>query len=387
MKYLLSFAAVAGLLAGVAWWGVPREPLLQAIGLQSAVTAPAGPTGAGSGSARSDIGPAVVEVAQARKAQRTRDIKAIGSLQSDESVQLAPEIAGRIAEIVFTEGRPVKKGDVLVKLDAALAEAELAQSRARLTLAEANNDRARALSRTGNVTERSRDEAVATFETARAEVELNKTRVDKHTLRAPFDGVAGVRSVSVGAYVSAGTPIVNIEKIDRLKVDFQVPELNLRDVKTGQSLDVKVDALPQRAFTGEIYAINPQIDVNGRALQVRARLANADGALRPGLFARIAIKGQSEDEVVLIPESAVLPRGGDTFVFRIDNGKAVEERVVLGARSGGEVEIVEGLSSGVTIVTAGQQNLRNGAAVEIVTSRASPPLPPAAIPTGSTRRS
>lgn len=315
-------------------------------------------------------GPVTVEVADARMATAANDIRAIGSLQSDEAVKLAPEIAGRVSEIVFAEGRPVKQGDIIVKLDDALARAELAQAKARLELAAANNQRARTLSRSGNVTERTSDEAQANFETATAERELAQARLDKHVLRAPFDGVAGVRTVSVGAFVTAGMQIVNIEKIDQLKVDFKVPELYLSAIKIRQQIELQVDAFPDRTFTGEIYAINPLIDVNGRALQIRARLANTDQTLRPGLFARVLVKGLATREVVIVPEAAILPRGGDTFVYRVESGKAFETRVKTGERKNGEVEILEGLLGQAVIVVAGQQKLRDGSPVEIVPTAA-----------------
>lgn len=324
-------------------------------------------------------GPATVEVARARQAKAANDIRAIGSLQSDEAVKLAPEIAGRISEIVFAEGRPVKQGDVIVKLDDALARAELAQAKARLDLASANNQRARTLSRSGNVTERTSDEAQAAYETATAERELAQARLDKHVLRAPFDGNAGVRTVSVGAFVTAGMPIVNIEKIDTLKVDFKVPELYLSTVTVRQQIEIQIDAIPGRTFTGEIYAINPLVDVNGRALQIRARLANIDQTLRPGLFARVIVKGLAEREVVMVPEAAILPRGGDTLVFRVENGQAFETRVKTGERKNGEVEILEGLLGEAVVVVAGQQKLRDGAAVEIVPAAPAPAQPPAGV--------
>lgn len=314
-------------------------------------------------------GPVAVEASKVRQATKSSDIKAVGSLQSDESVQIASEIAGRIADIPFKEGQPVKSGDVIVRLDEALAKAEVADAQARQTLATANNDRARTLSRTGIVTGRSRDEAVSNFATSNAALELAQTRLEKHTLKVPFDGVAGVRAVSVGAYIGVGAPIVNIEKIDTLKVDFKVPEIYLEKIKVGQKIEVLVDALPGKTFTGEIYAINPQVDVNGRALQIRARLANPEMMLRPGLFARIVIKGMTAQEVTLVPESAIVPRGGESFVYKVENGQAIESRVKLGERKNAEVEILEGLAVTATVVTAGQQKLRNGAPVEIVTTK------------------
>jgi membrane fusion protein, multidrug efflux system len=317
-------------------------------------------------------GAIAVEAAIARGATTTTDIRAIGSLRSDESVQVASEIAGRIEAISFTEGGTVNAGDVLVKLDDDLAQAEVADAKARFDLAEANYERAKKLSRTGNVTEKAIDEAAATFETARAAVELQRVRLSKHVIKAPFPGRVGIRKVSPGAFIAIGTAIVNLEKIDVLKVDFKLPELFLPSVTIGQTVDVLVDALPGRTFTGEIYAIDPQVDVNGRALALRARLPNADNVLRPGLFARVLVKGKQTREVVLAPESAIVPRGGETFVFRIDAGKAIEAKVKLGERRGAEVEILEGVPPNTQLVTAGQLKLRNGVAVEVIDAGPAP---------------
>ena len=307
-----------------------------------------------------------VEVATARAASTRTDVRGIGSLRSDESVQIASEIAGRVAELNFKEGEAVKAGDVLVKLDDALATAEVADAQARYDLANANMDRAKQLSRTGNITEKVIDETTAAFEIARAALELQKVRLSRHTITAPFSGTVGIRNVSPGAFVPVGTPIVNIEKIDVLKVDFKLPEAFLSSIKVGQAVNMTVDAFPGQTFAGQIYAIDPQVDINGRALRLRAKSENTNLQLRPGLFARIAVEGQDKREVVLVPESAILPRGGETFIFRIEGGKAIEGKVKLGERRGAEVEIVEGIAPQATVVTAGQLKLRNGVAVEVV---------------------
>lgn len=363
MRALLLGVLLCG--AGAVWWLYGTAGGDPTSGLRApAADQDQGRTGATGGSPQ--VRAVAVEVATARAVRTSTDIRAIGSLQSDETVQLAPEIAGRVFEIDFIEGSPVKAGDVLVRLDDALAKAEVKDAEARLSFAEANDERARQLSRTGNVTERSRDEAATNLETARAAVELATTRLDKHLLRAPFDGIVGVRKVSVGAFVPVGTPVVNIEKIDSLKVDFKVPEIHLTAISPGQIVDVTVDAIPGRVFEGKIYAINPQVDVNGRALQVRARIDNKDLLLRPGLFARILIKGAVERDGIVVPEGAILPRAGDNFVFRVEQGLARQVRVRLGDRSAGQVEISEGLAAGDIVVTAGQQKLRDGTPVESV---------------------
>lgn len=349
------------LLAGAAAWWASSAPA-------TTTAAVAQQKGKGKGAVGARV---PVETAVSRAEKRTTDIPAVGNLRSDENVQIAPEVAGRIADIAFEEGEAVKQGDVLIRLDDALARAEAAETEARFNLAKANFDRAETLTKSRNIAERAYDEARANFESARAAVELARVRVDKHEIRAPFPGVVGIRMHSVGAFVSIGTTIVNLEKIDVLKVDFKVPEIFYADVHVGQSIEVTADALPGRTFNAEIYAINPLVDVNGRALQVRARLANPELVLRPGLFARVSVKGRQAREVVLVPESALVPRGGETFVYRVEGGKAVESKINVGGRLAGEVEIIEGLDSGATIVVAGHQRLRDGIAVDVV--MAAPP--------------
>jgi membrane fusion protein (multidrug efflux system) len=335
----------------------------------------ASPKGASKKDGGRSARPIAVESAVARATTATSDFRSIGSLQSDESVQIAAEIAGRVSGIAFTEGQSVEAGAELVRLDDALAQAEVADVQARYGLAQANFDRAQALSRTGNVTGKAQDEAVANFEIARAAVELAKTRLSKHVIHAPFPGRVGIRKLSLGAYIPVGTSIVNLEKIDVLKVDFKLPEMFLPNIGVGQEIEINVDALPGRTFKGEIFAIDPLVDVNGRAIKVRARMENPGLVLRPGLFARILVKGQQSREVVMVPESAIVPRGGETFVYRIENGKATEARVEVGERRNGEVEILQGLLADTAVVTAGQQKLRNGADVEVIVSDERPRVP------------
>jgi membrane fusion protein, multidrug efflux system len=355
-------------------WATPGESAMQA-------NAPAsGAQGRGEGQARTGGGDGQrgerrggggggravpVEVAVARKATATDDLWAVGSLRSDESVQVSSELTGRIAEIAFREGDPVKEGQVLVKLDDALVAAEVTDAKARLDLAQANYERAQSLSRSGSGTDRALDEATSALGIARAALQLAETRLAKLSIAAPFDGVVGLRDISVGAYVTPGAAIVNLEKIDRLKLDFRLPETVLSEVKVGQDVEVRVDAFRDRTFSGEVYAIDPQVDVNGRSLRIRARIANPDLQLRPGLFARVIIKGLEERQVVRVPESAVVPSGNDKLVFSIVGGKAKENKVTTGRRRAGEVEVLTGIEEGTQVVVSGQGRLRDGAQVEV----------------------
>jgi membrane fusion protein (multidrug efflux system) len=309
-----------------------------------------------------------VETAVARPDTASSVIEAIGSLLSDESVQISSEVAGRIADIAFKEGQGVEAGDILVRLDDAVARAELADAKARLELAGANYERTRSLAKTGSATERAQDEAKSALATARAAVELIEVRLEKLAIKAPFPGTAGIRNVSVGAYVTPGSPIANLEKIDELKADFKVPETFLSRIEVGQAIEVSVDALPGRTFPGKVYAIDPMVDVNGRALTIRARVPNPDQVLRPGLFARVKIQAGDEQEVVTVPEEAVVPQGKDNIVFKVVDGRAVATTVSLGARKAGGVEITKGIEPGQTVVTAGHSRLRDGSPVDVVTS-------------------
>jgi membrane fusion protein (multidrug efflux system) len=306
-----------------------------------------------------------VEVAAASTKTMSDDITAVGSLLSDESVQIAAETSGRVSEIRFTEGDVVAARAVLVTLDDSLSAAQLADAEARLTLAKANHERAVSLRKSGTASQTTLDTVTSELAIAQAAYDLIKAQQEKLSIRAPFPGVLGFRTVSPGAYVTAGTALVNLEKIDRLKVNFSVAEYYLSQLKVGQKIEIVADALPGTRFEGQIYAIDPAVDVNGRAIRVKATLPNEDGKLRPGLLARITVKGAPRTAVT-IPESALVSRGSDFLVFKADNGKAKETKVLAGRRENGFVEILEGVEAGQQVVIAGQARLRDGADVEIV---------------------
>jgi membrane fusion protein (multidrug efflux system) len=363
MRKRITIAAALMLFAGVSFYALNSGDITIPVSGKSDVAAE---TTAGK-DRKGQRRPAPVEVASATKTVSATEILAIGSLMSDESVEVTSETAGRVEEILFAEGNRVNSGDVLVKLDDSLALAELKDAEARLGLAQATYNRSRGLQKTGAVTRQALDEALTNLEVAKAAVELARTRAAMMQVKAPFDGILGFRTVSVGAYVTAGTKLVNLEKIDELKVGFSVPEVFLAQLSPGQKVEVAVDAWPGEIYEGTIYAINPHIDVNGRALQVRASLDNNSMKLRPGLLARVIVKGKDEKQVMMVPESAIVPRGGDTLVYRLENGKAIETAVTIGRRRNGQVEILEGLKANAQVVTAGQSRLKNGSEVEIVT--------------------
>jgi membrane fusion protein, multidrug efflux system len=307
---------------------------------------------------------APVEVAVVESVPFARGLNAIGSLLSDESTMVSAEVAGRVAEIRFSEGQPVKKGAVLVVLDAAVAQAELSQARANLALAQSRFDRSSRLQNAGFVSAEAREDASNALKLQQASVELAQAKLDKTRVVAPFDGVIGLRSVSVGEFVTPGQHIAPLEAVSMLKVDFRLPERNVADVKVGQTLTLSVDAMPGRTFEGVVYAVSPLIEAGGRSVLVRARVDNAAGLLRPGMFARVQLI-TSESMALVVPESALSPSGQSQFVYRVVEGAAERVLVQLGERRGGLVEIVGGLQAGDWVVFSGLQSMRPNVAVTV----------------------
>ena len=313
---------------------------------------------------------APVELAKASSASLSDDVTAIGTLLARESVAIAPETSGRIAEILFEDGARVAAGAPLFKLDSDLANAALTEAKARMVLAEANYGRSQTLRKSGNLAQSSFDAALYELEVARAAVETAIVHLNKLTISAPFSGTLGFRTVSEGAYVNAGTTLVELDQVDRLQASFSVPELQQALIEVGQQVAVSADALPGQTFSATISAIDPSIDVNGRALQLRADLDNADGKLKPGLLVRLTIKGVTR-QTVTVPESAIVQRGTESFIFVAEDKTASERKVRLGKRMPGIIEILEGVDAGAEVVVAGTTRLSNGAAIEVIASTTS----------------
>lgn len=307
-----------------------------------------------------------VEAARVEVGRLAERVTAVGTLRSNESVIIRPEIAGRVVSIDFDEGQPVEKGDLMIALDDSVHSAELAEAEARLELAKRNFKRVEELHAKDVATTRSRDEAQSMLSIGTAAIELARAKLAKTRIAAPFSGIAGLRKVSVGDYVTVGQDMVNLEDIDTIKADFQVAEKFLSAVAPGQSIRIGVDAYPGRDFEGEVYAINPRIEEAGRSIVIRARVPNTERLLRPGLFARVTLILETRENAITVPEQAIVPRGEDQFVFTIVDSKVRQTKVKIGTRRDGRVEIVEGLDADDVVVTAGQLKIHDGAAVSII---------------------
>jgi membrane fusion protein (multidrug efflux system) len=361
----LGAAAVGGY-----WLGARNAPAAPAAGASSGV--PQASAGASkSGGATGSVAVETVRVAQQPMPQT---ITAVGSLRSDESITVRPEVAGRISAIVFQEGQRVAKGATLIRLDPAINEAEVQQSRANLKLAQSKYDRAVDLAKSNFISSQAKDEAENNLRVAEAGLQLAEAKLAKTEIKAPFAGVIGLRVVSVGDYVKEGADVVNLESIDPLKVDFRVPEIYLKQVQVGQTLQVQLDAMPGKSFEGKVLALNPLVDAAGRSIVIRALVRNQDTSLRPGMFARVRLITKDDQIALVVPEQAIVPQGDEQYVFRVADGRANRVKIEVGQRRDGMVQVVNGLDQSDVVVTAGQLKLRDGAPVTVAAGgNAAPP--------------
>lgn len=385
MKNHVTWLATAGLLAvaalayfGNQWMSPGPNAVVGTADAAAAVKGTGSSSGKSGGAAKGPgatpgkgAGAVPVEVVLLKRSQVQEDVQAVGSLRSNESVVLRPEVAGRIAQIGFRDGQAVRKGQVLVALDATLNEAEVAKARAELQLAASNQKRTADLASKAFVSGAAQEQADSSVQVLEANLKLAEARLAKMRILAPFDGVVGIRNVSIGDYVKDGADLVNIEDVQTLKADFRLPERLLTLVKPGQQVEIVADALPNERFGGVVDAINPRIDASGRSLEMRARLANRGGLLRPGMFARVRVIVGSRDNALLVPEEAIVPSGEDFYVFKVvggNDGGATAQRVKVrtGVRRDAKVEIVEGLAEGDRVVTAGMRLARDGQQVRVV---------------------
>jgi len=314
-----------------------------------------------------------VEVTPVAVLPVSRGVSAVGNLRSQDSVVLRSEIAGRLHTIGFAEGGQVRRGQVLVRLDDAVARAELQQAQANLSLVRSQYQRAQELSAQGFISYQARDEAASQLRVQQAAVALAQARLDKTVITAPFDGLIGLRNLSVGDYVSAGDELVPLESIDPLNVDFRIPEQYLAQVAVGATLAVQFDAFPGQTRQGVVKAMSPLVDVGGRSILLRASIPNADAKLRPGMFARVQLRF-SDGQAMLIPEAALAPSGRAQYVYRVHDGKAQRLEVQIGQRRDGWVEVLSGLDADAQVVVSGLQKIRDGASVHVQLADMTPPV-------------
>lgn len=296
-------------------------------------------------------------------------LKAVGSLRAVNGAALSLELAGVVDAIEFQSGDDVPAGKVLLRLRADSDIASLHALQATADLAQVNYDRDYKQLKAQAVSQATLDTDLANLRNARAQVAAQQATVDKKVLRAPFAGHLGIRAVDLGQYLNAGTAVVNLEQLDPIYVDFNLPQQALDRLKPGQAVSVLIDAFPGQTFAGKVRAIDPALDPNSRNAQIRAEFGNPDHKLLPGMYATLDIDVGAPERHITLPQTAITynPYGSTVFVVQ-KNGAALTARqtfVTTGATRGDQVAVLTGVNDGDVVVTAGQVKLRNGSPVAI----------------------
>lgn len=301
-------------------------------------------------------------------------IEAVGTGYARESVVISANVTERVKALHFRDGQTVEKGQVLAELSISEETADLARARARLKEAELQLERVKQLAGRGYATHASLDQRTAERDSARATMQSIQARIDDRVIRAPFSGIVGLRNVSPGLIVTAGTPLVEISDISTIKLDFTIPESYLSQVDVGQEVQARVSAFGGQEFTGRITAIDPQIDPVTRSASVRALIDNPTLKLRPGMLMTVGIIREQRDALA-VPELAVVAEGREKYVYTVnEDGKTVARtRILTGERQPGYVEVTAGLQPGDLVVSEGVVKLRDGAPVKLLKSASNEP--------------
>ena len=283
----------------------------------------------------------------------------VGTLKSNESVVIRPEIEGVIRSIYFKSGEPVSKGDILLSLEDGVYRAMRKEAQAKLDLYTGKHERAKILYDRKSGTLKEKEEMFAQVTIAQAELDKASTQLRKATIRAPFDGVVGLKNISPGAYVRTGEDLVTLDALDPMKVEFRLGENMIDKIEVGKKVQIEIDGFPDNVFEAVIEAIDTNIDPLGHSIRVRAHLENKEDLFKPGLFGKVKLLTSIHEDVVMIPESAVESRGNQEYVYRVEDGKARYTVVKTGGRNGEKVEILSGLNPGQTVVVAGQMKVQD----------------------------
>tara|TARA_A100000171_G_C2132071_1_gene147424 strand:- start:1144 stop:2490 length:1347 start_codon:yes stop_codon:yes gene_type:complete len=304
-----------------------------------------------------------VEVEEVRIGSMTRTITAVGTLRAQQTVILRPEINGVIAKIHIDGGEYVNEGDPLFTLEDRLFRAEVKEAEAKLALARVQNKRATKLEAQKFGSAVNRDKALADLNVAEALLESAKSKLDRTIIKAPFDGIVGLHSLSLGAPVDQNKELITLVDINPMKVDFKVPAKFLRYISTGQRVKVAVDGFREKKFPGLIEGIDATVDTTAHSIEARALIPNKNRILKPGLFARVDVVVGTKSKALIVPAVAVDKLGDQEFVYKVVEGRAFQTPVITGIQEGENIEILRGVNAGDHIVTVGQLKLQDGSPV------------------------
>lgn len=292
------------------------------------------------------------------------ELPIIGRLVPDEEVMLSFETSGKVTDIFFKEGSFVKKGTLLAKVNDAELQAELSRLEAQVPLAEERVTRQSKLLQRDAVSKEALEIVKTELATLNANIEKVKAQIKQTELRAPFDGVIGLRQVSVGAYASPTTIVAKHTSVKPIKVEFSVPERYAGNIKKGTGLEFNIESRLD-TLKAEVYATETSIDDNTHTLLVRAIHPNSDGSLMSGQYASIRLKQNDIENAIVVPAEAIVPEMGKKKVFVYRSGKAMPTEVITGVRTESEIQIIKGIEPGDTVITSGTLQLRKGSQVKI----------------------
>ena len=341
-------------------------------GAPAAAGRPGGPGGAGGpGGGSFSQRPVEVVAVPARSERLSFEMEALGTTRANESIDVTSKVVNQVTAVRFEEGQQVRRGQVLVELDAEQVRADLAAAEAALVESRSQFERSRELAVTKILSDSQLEQIEATYKGNEARVGAARARVNDTVIRAPFDGRVGLRRVSVGSLVSPGTVITTLDDTRTIKLDFTIPETFLSVVQPGLEISARSVAYPDRNFGGKVSSIDSRVDPATRAVTVRALLPNEAGLLKPGMFLTVRLSRGAVD-ALLVPEEAIVPEQGEMFVFVVGDGRAEKRKIRLGERRVGNVQVVEGLAVGEMVVTEGTQKIRDGSPVAVQPAAAAP---------------
>ncbi len=307
--------------------------------------------------------PVLVKIFVVKPDTLNNDLFLSGTLTANESVELKPEIAGRIVKIKFTEGTRVAAGDLLVKINDADLQAQLKKVKLQEKLISEQLERRKKLLTINGISQEEYDAAANQLASYQADIALINTQIEKTEIRAPFSGMIGLKNISEGAFIAAGTTIATLVQHDPIKIDFSVPEKYASLIKQNSTVLFSLDG-DDKQLSATIKAIEPQIDEASRTIKVRTIAQNRSGALLPGAFAQIKLPLASSKNAVMIPTEAIIPILKGQKVYLVKNGIAEESKVETGLRNDVKIQILKGVSIGDTLVVSGLLQVKKGSKVK-----------------------
>lgn len=322
-------------------------------------------------------GPVLVEVKVAQPELMLNTVSATGSVMANEKAEIRPEVSGRIINILFEEGALVPKGKLLVKLNDSDLQAQLKRNEAQGLVLTSDEFQKRKLLELKAISQDEYDQAKSALMVNQADRQLLQAQIAKTEIYAPFSGKVGLRTVSVGNFVASNTLIATIQQLDPVKIEFDIPEKYTGFVATGMEISFRTDA-SDSVYTAKVYAVESSISTETRTLKIRARCANPSGALKPGTFARVDMILERFPDAIKIPSEAVLTELTGSKVYVCRGGKAQMTQVTTGIRTDSEVQILQGVNPGDSLIVTGLLQLNNGAPVVTKKKKADQPAEPVA---------